>query len=171
MTSALTQSFINSALRQVGKPYQYGGAGPDTFDCAGLVQYCLIQVGVQNVPRTSESQWVWTEHIGFAGLEEGDLIFEQWPGDNDPPGHVCIYLSTGQVIEAPHTGEDVHVRAWSPTETTIVGYGRVAALNVPPAVPLPKPTSTVTALLTEGNGELRVVCPKCKTCFDVKAEG
>lgn len=162
--SVMTQKFIDSALAQVGKPYVYGGAGPDGFDCAGLVQYCLTQVGVTNVPRTSEAQWAWCTHIITQDLQEGDLIFEQWPGDNDPPGHVCIYYGSSKVIEAPHTGQDVWVRDWSPEETTIIGYGRVAQLNV---VPLPKPITTVKALLKEANGTYRTVCPNCKTCFDV----
>jgi peptidoglycan DL-endopeptidase CwlO len=168
LISPMTQKFIDSALAQVGKPYQYGAAGPNAFDCAGLVQYCLEQAGVTNVPRTSEEQWAWSRgnsFVSLARLQPGDLIFEQWPGDNDPPGHVCIFYEASKVIEAPHTGEDVHVRDWSPGETTIIGYGRVAALNV---VPFPKPVTTVKAILKEANGAYRTVCPNCKTCFDVE---
>ena len=158
-----TNQFIQEVLAQVGKPYLYGGAGPNAFDCSGLVQYCLTQVGVRGCPRESEAQWTWCLHITYGELLPGDLIFEQWPGDNAPPGHVCIYKGSGQVIEAPHAGLNVWVRAWSPNETKIVGYGRVAGL-----IQQPKPTTTVTAILQESNGDYRVVCPHCAICFDVK---
>lgn len=122
---------IAEARKFLGDPYVYGAAGPSTFDCSGLVQYVLTQLGVKGVPRTSEAQWGWVKKIQRADLQPGDLIFEQWPGDNSPPGHVVIYAGGGKVIEAPQPGQDVHVRSWSPDETTITGYGRVpgAALS------------------------------------------
>lgn len=119
------QSIVDEARRFLGDPYVYGAAGPSTFDCSGLVQYVLTKTGVKGVPRTSEAQWGWVQKIQKSQLQPGDLIFEQWPGDNSPPGHVLIYAGNGKVIEAPHTGADVHLRSWSPAETTIVGYGRV----------------------------------------------
>jgi hypothetical protein len=155
--------FVNEALAQLGKPYLYGGNGPDSFDCSGLVQYCLTQIGVSGCPRTSEEQWAWCKSIPFSELSLGDLIFEQWPGDNEPPGHVCIFGGSGYVIESPSTGDKVWERPWLPTETTIVGYGRII-----PLIPQPSPTSTVTAILHETNGDYRVVCPHCAVCFDVK---
>jgi hypothetical protein len=122
------QSIVSEAKKFLGDPYVYGAAGPSSFDCSGLVQYVLTQLGVKGVPRTSEAQWGWVQKISRSQLQPGDLIFEQWPGDNSPPGHVVIYAGGGQVIEAPHTGADVHLRAWSPSETTIVGYGRPQGL-------------------------------------------
>jgi cell wall-associated NlpC family hydrolase len=130
--SGTAAAFLNEALAQVGKPYVYGAAGPNEFDCSGLVQYCLIVVGITNAPRNSEDQFAWCTPTTEANLVPGDLIFEQWSGDNDPPGHVIIYDGGGQVIEAPETGQNVHVRAWSPTETEIVGYGSVPGLTYPP---------------------------------------
>jgi cell wall-associated NlpC family hydrolase len=127
--SGTASGFIAEALAQVGKPYVYGAAGPNAFDCSGLVQYCLQQVGLTNVPRTSEDQYGWASPINYNQLVPGALIFEQWPEDDAPPGHVVIYNGAGTVIEAPHTGANVWVRPWSPAETTIVGYGLVPGLN------------------------------------------
>lgn len=128
MANPTAAQFIAVARKQIGTPYVYGGAGPGGFDCSGLVQYSLIKVGVHGVPRTSEGQWPWTHHIKESDLAPGDLIFEQWPGDSNPPGHVVIYVGNGQVIEAPQTGQLVHQRAWSDHETTIIGYGQVPGL-------------------------------------------
>lgn len=122
------QSVADKARSFEGYPYIYGDAGPSAFDCSGLVQYTLSQLGMKGVPRTSEAQWGWVRKITRAQLQPGDLIFEQWPGDNSPPGHVVIYAGNGKVIEAPHAGAKVQVRSWSPDETTIVGYGRPPGL-------------------------------------------
>jgi hypothetical protein len=122
-------SIVAEAKKFVGDPYAYGAAGPSSFDCSGLVQYVLTQLGVKSVPRTSEAQWGWVTKISRSQLQPGDLIFEQWPGDSTPPGHVVIYAGNNQVIEAPQPGQDVQVRSWSPNETTIVGYGRPQGLS------------------------------------------
>jgi hypothetical protein len=117
---------IVAELRKfLGDEYIYGAAGPDTFDCSGLVYYGLTKLGFKGVPRTSEQQYQWATKITQADLQPGDLIFEQWPGDGPAPGHVIVYAGGGQVIEAPQPGGQVQLRKWSPSETTIVGYGRV----------------------------------------------
>jgi len=131
------KEFLAEARAQIGKPYIYGGNGPNGVDCSGLVQYCLIQIGIKDCPRTSEEQWAWV-HPVTAGLRPGELIFEQWEGDNNPPGHVVIYVGYFhggyQVIEAPHTGQNVWQRLWSPHETTIVGYGSIPGLDYDPLI-------------------------------------
>ena len=128
------QAFVDEASSFIGDPYVFGAAGPTTFDCSGLVQYALEKIGLKNVPRTSEQQWNWVKHISAKDLQPGDLIFEQWPGDNAPPGHVVIYAGNGQIIQAPHTGADVQLDSWSPGQVhaeggRIVGYGRIPGLG------------------------------------------
>lgn len=127
MTSG--QQFVDEAEKFKGDPYVFGAAGPNSFDCSGLVQYALEQLGIGNVPRTSEAQWSWSKHISESQLQPGDLIFEQWPGDQSPPGHVVIYAGSGMVVEAPHTGANVQVRPWSPNETKIIGYGQPPGID------------------------------------------
>jgi hypothetical protein len=130
---AVTGAQIIAEVKKfVGDPYVWGAAGPSSFDCSGLVQYALTQLGFKGVPRTSEAQWSWVQKITQSQLQPGDLIFEQWPGDTAPPGHVVIYAGNGQVLEAPQTGQTVHERAWSPTETTIIGYGRPPGMSAAP---------------------------------------
>jgi peptidoglycan DL-endopeptidase CwlO len=78
-------SIVAEAKKFVGDPYAYGAAGPSSFDCSGLVQYVLTQLGVKSVPRTSEAQWGWVTKISRSQLQPGDLIFEQWGGGTTPP--------------------------------------------------------------------------------------
>ncbi len=49
---------IAYAEAQLGKPYLWGGTGPDAFDCSGLVMMAYRQAGVI-IPRTSQEQWAW----------------------------------------------------------------------------------------------------------------
>lgn len=124
--------FVNLARRYLGVPYVWGGESPNGFDCSGLVAFALSQMGV-NAPRTSEAQWAWVQKISQSELQPGDLIFETWPGEASP-GHVAIYAGNGQIIEAPGTGQNVHLVAWSPggiaaSGGRVVGYGRVPGMS------------------------------------------
>jgi hypothetical protein len=126
-------AFLAELARFLGDPYVYGAAGPSAFDCSGLVQYAAAKIGI-TLPRTSEAQYAAVEHITAAQLRPGDLIFEQWPGDNSPPGHVAIYTGNGKIEEAAQTGIPVHIVAWSPGEVSaqggrVVGYGRIPGLS------------------------------------------
>jgi NlpC/P60 family len=135
MATPTAAGFLHWAQTAIGDPYTWGGASPATgFDCSGLVQWALSRAGVGNVPRTSEGQYAWVQRISFTELRPGDLIFEQWPGDNAAPGHVAIFTGTGKIEEAPQPGEPVHEVAWSPGDVTaaggrIVGYGRVPGMS------------------------------------------
>lgn len=131
MAGVSGQQIVDEAKTFIGDPYVYGASGPSSFDCSGLVQYVLTKLGVKGVPRTSETQWNWVQKISRSQLQPGDLIFEQWPGDNSPPGHVVIYAGNGQVVEAPQPGQSVQQRPWSAAETTIVGYGRIPGAHAP----------------------------------------
>lgn len=126
-------AFLTELARLVGDPYVYGAAGPSAFDCSGLVQFAAEKVGLANFPRTSEEQYAAVQHVSEKDLQPGDLIFEQWPGDNAAPGHVAIYTGSGKIEEAPQPGQPVHIIAWSPGEVSaeggrVVGYGRIPGL-------------------------------------------
>ncbi|MFE9246433.1 C40 family peptidase [Nocardiopsis sp. NPDC006938] len=100
------------ALQQVGKPYVWGGTGPDGFDCSGLTQQAWAAAGV-SIPRVTTDQYTAGDRVSLDELAPGDLLFYDTrpyaPGD--PPTHVTMYVGDGQMINAPSTGQDVRVEA------------------------------------------------------------
>ena len=97
-------ALITTARRMLGTPYRYGGAGPDGFDCSGLVRYVYRHAGIQ-VPRTSSEQFRQATAIDLANLQPGDLLFFRLA----PPkvSHVAIYDRQGRFIHAPSSGKQV----------------------------------------------------------------
>lgn len=101
------QIAVQTALAQVGKPYQWGGAGPNSFDCSGLVMYAWEAAGV-DLPHYSVSQYDDTTHVPESDLQPGDIVFYNSPYDGNL-GHEALYIGNGQVVQAPMTGMDVQV--------------------------------------------------------------
>jgi cell wall-associated NlpC family hydrolase len=107
--SSVVATAIAFAKAQIGKPYQWGTAGPDTYDCSGLVYAAYAAAGI-HVARTT---YQWQQDgpvIPLNQIQSGDLLFSAG-SDGTPadPGHVVMYLGGGQVIQAPQTGEDVQI--------------------------------------------------------------
>lgn len=116
---------VDEALEQVGKPYQWGGSGPDSFDCSGLTSYAWRAAGVE-ITRTSRTQWDYTKQISRSELQAGDLVFYSRDGTRDGIGHVAMYTGRGnEVVEAPYSGNNVRLRSDGLTRSDILGYGRV----------------------------------------------
>jgi peptidoglycan DL-endopeptidase CwlO len=94
---------LQAALSRVGDPYVWGAAGPDAFDCSGLVVWAFAQVGI-TLPHYTGDLWNSGVHIPFSDLQPGDLIFF-YPDIS----HVGIYLGDGLMVDAPDFGETVRV--------------------------------------------------------------
>ncbi len=92
------------ALTRRGDPYVWGGAGPDDFDCSGLVMWAYAKVGI-SLPHFTGDQWQMGVHVGKNQLEPGDLVFF-YPDI----GHVGLYIGNGLMVDAPDFGEDVQVQ-------------------------------------------------------------
>jgi cell wall-associated NlpC family hydrolase len=107
------------ARAQLGKPYQWGGAGPKSFDCSGLTMMAWRQGGV-SFPHLAQDQYDLTERIPLADLLPGDLVFFGTPDD---VYHVGMYVGGGDMIDAPSTGNFVRIESmyW----TDLLGGGRV----------------------------------------------
>jgi cell wall-associated NlpC family hydrolase len=104
---------IAFALRQVGKPYQWGAAGPDAYDCSGLVFAAYAAAGI-HIARTTSGWRQDGPAVPLADIEPGDLLFSAGSdGTTANPGHVVMYLGGGQIIQAPQTGEDVQIDSLS----------------------------------------------------------
>jgi cell wall-associated NlpC family hydrolase len=103
----------------MGKPYQWAGAGPSSFDCSGLTMMAWRAAGVY-LPHLAQAQYELTMRIPLADALPGDLIFFGTPSD---VYHVGIYIGGGEMIDAPETGEFVSISSiyWS----SLLGAGRV----------------------------------------------
>jgi cell wall-associated NlpC family hydrolase len=99
-TSTQAEKAVAFAYAQLGKPYQWGATGPDSFDCSGLVQAAWAAAGV-SIPRDTYEQWAALPHIAASTIQLGDLLYY------DNVGHVAIYVGDGYIIDAPQTGMDV----------------------------------------------------------------
>ncbi|MDE3206471.1 MAG: LysM peptidoglycan-binding domain-containing protein [Acidobacteriota bacterium] len=116
------QIAVATALAQVGKPYLWAGAGPNAFDCSGLVMYAWQAAGVQ-LAHYTVSQYQETTRISESQLQPGDLVFYD-TGDGAEPGHVTMYIGNGQIITADSPGTVVKVENldW---DGIPIGFGRV----------------------------------------------
>ena len=101
--SAAGAAAVAFAFAQLGKPYVWGGAGPDVFDCSGLTSQAWLHAGTP-IPRTSQEQWAQLTHVPLDQLRPGDLIV-YFQGAT----HVAIYIGGGLVIQAPHPGAFVDI--------------------------------------------------------------
>jgi cell wall-associated NlpC family hydrolase len=101
--SGAAQTAIDTAKAQLGKPYVYAGAGPDTFDCSGLTMFAWAAAGVQ-LPHSAEAQYQALPHVPMDALAPGDLVFF-----GNPIHHVGMYLGGGTMIQAPQTGDVVKI--------------------------------------------------------------
>lgn len=100
------RALLRAAETRIGAPYRFGGAGPDAFDCSGLVAYAHQQVGIA-VPRTAAEQFSRATPVGRRELRPGDLVFFRLSGRD--VGHVGIYAGDDRFVHAPQSGGHVRV--------------------------------------------------------------
>ncbi|WP_072691593.1 C40 family peptidase [Rhodococcus marinonascens] len=91
---------VQAAQAKLGAPYSYGSAGPNSFDCSGLVQWAYKQAGL-NLPRTSHEQAAVGTRVPQSDLRLGDVI--SFYGGT----HSGIYAGNGNVIHAASAGQPV----------------------------------------------------------------
>jgi cell wall-associated NlpC family hydrolase len=91
---------VSFAYAQIGKPYAWGGTGPNSFDCSGLTEASWAYAGV-SIPRVSYSQMSDLPHVSLSDLQPGDIL--GFAGNS----HVGLYVGGGFLIDAPQTGQDI----------------------------------------------------------------
>jgi peptidoglycan DL-endopeptidase CwlO len=123
--SQVTAAAISYAEQQLGKPYLWGGTGPDAFDCSGLVMMAYRTAGI-NIARTSQAQWATEVKVPAAQVQPGDLVFFAGSdGTVTDPGHVGLVIGNGKMIEAFATGFPIRVSSY--LNRGGIGFTRPAA--------------------------------------------
>jgi cell wall-associated NlpC family hydrolase len=83
---------VSFALAQVGKAYRHASAGPDSFDCSGLVVAAHARLGI-HLPHGTGALSARGRAVSRNDLRPGDLVFTD-------PGHVGIYIGGGEFVHA-----------------------------------------------------------------------
>lgn len=104
------EAVIALAKQQLGKPYVWGGKGPNGFDCSGLMHYVFanalgMEIGGWTVPQESAGT-----QISLSQAQPGDLLF--W-GSRGATYHVALYLGNNQYLDAPVPGQSVEITSIS----------------------------------------------------------
>lgn len=102
---ALGVQVAQAAQALEGKPYCWGGSGPDCYDCSGLATAAWASVGIV-LPRTSDAQRAELRPIHWSEVRPGDVLWR--------PGHVGLYVERGWAIHAPGEGKPVQ---YQPAQT------------------------------------------------------
>lgn len=110
--SSGAQSVIDTAMAQLGDPYEWAAAGPDSFDCSGLTQFAFAAAGIA-LPHSSAMQARMGTPVSRGELLPGDLVYFY-----EPVSHIGIYLGGGQMVHASTSGEPVKVGS-----VDMPGYG------------------------------------------------
>jgi cell wall-associated NlpC family hydrolase len=97
------QIAVQSAMDQLGKPYVWGAAGPDSFDCSGLTLFAYAHAGI-SLPHYTGDQFNQGRHVGRGDLQPGDLVFFE-----QNLGHMGMYIGNGNFIHSPHSGDVVKI--------------------------------------------------------------
>ncbi len=112
---------IRTAESYLGVPYVWGGASRAGVDCSGLVMLAYDAAGI-DFPHYSGAMYEMTERVPLYDIQPGDLLFYGPGGDE----HVAMYVGGGMMIEAPETGQVVHI-------TPVRLYGGFVGLGRPRA--------------------------------------
>ena len=96
-----TEAAVTAALSKVGAPYAMGGAGPDAFDCSGLVMWALGRADI-DAPHSSFGQYGMGKHVGRGDIRRGDLVFFDSFGAG--ASHVAIATSPTAAVSATNHG-------------------------------------------------------------------
>ena len=108
---------VTFALAQLGKPYRWGGVGPDAYDCSGLTMAAWAAAGTA-LPRTTSAQVHAGTPTSLGHAAAGDLVFIPGTGGSPAtPGHVGMIAGytdgpTGRhllIVVAPRTGQDIEL--------------------------------------------------------------
>ena len=168
MAISITGAGILSEMQTLGKAalgYSEttdGGTGPQYYDCSGLVQTALGDLGIK-VPRDTEGQWAFFQQQGTAHsgtpstsqLQPGDLVYATFAGDSENPGHVGVYAGNGIMYSAQDESlgiGDASLASWE-SSGVINGWATVPGASFSNA-PAGSSAATQAAYSTLGVGNI-----------------
>ena len=94
---------IQAALSRIGSPYSWGAAGPNAFDCSGLVMWSFQQAGIA-LPHSSQALAAGGQPVSMSDMQPGDLVTYY-----SDASHVAIYIGDGMMVHASTYGTPVRV--------------------------------------------------------------
>lgn len=101
-SSSKGEAAVGFAKKQLGDSYRYGGTGPSSWDCSGLIQGAWKAAGV-SIPRTTQAQYAsGGTKVSKSDLKAGDVVFF-YSGRS----HSGIYVGGGDVIHSSRPGKPV----------------------------------------------------------------
>ena len=98
------QAVVELAKQYLGKPYVYGAAGPNGFDCSGFVYFIYKSMGV-TLNRVAADQMTNGKWVPKNALQPGDIV--GFANKSGYINHVGIYAGNGMMIHSPQTGDVV----------------------------------------------------------------
>ncbi|MCD7445142.1 C40 family peptidase [Streptomyces lincolnensis] len=101
--SGRARAAIEFAYAQLGKPYEWGSTGPNSYDCSGLTGAAWRAAGV-SLPRTVQEQYAAGRKVAKSDLQPGDIIY--WYNSSQ---HNGIYIGDGKAVHAPRTGKNIEI--------------------------------------------------------------
>lgn len=104
--SGRAKKAVDFAMAQLGDPYVYGGTGPNSWDCSGLMMKAYAAAGA-SIPRVVGPQYGASNPVSMGSLQPGDLVFY---GDMSHDG---MYIGNGKVVHAPRPGKSVEITGLS----------------------------------------------------------
>jgi cell wall-associated NlpC family hydrolase len=125
-TGSSLDTLLSYATAQVGVPYQFFSAGPDTFDCSGLVVAAFRQIGM-SVPHQSRALAKLGAAVDWRAepIAAGDLVFTSAVGDPAQITHVGIALDSRRWVHAVGFGRTVSIHSL-PAPDRIMAVQRIA---------------------------------------------
>jgi cell wall-associated NlpC family hydrolase len=101
-TGTAAATALQAAMSKVGARYSYGGAGPSSFDCSGLVMWAFRQAGV-SLPHSSYAQYGMGQPVSGSEIQAGDLVFFNTSGS----GASDVGIATGPTTAVSATTHGV----------------------------------------------------------------
>ena len=130
-TDPVALKALHFANKQKGKPYKWGGVGPKSYDCSGLVMTSYLHSGI-TLPRVAADQYASGPTVPLDQAQQGDLLF--YASDLTDPStvyHVVMYAGGGNIIDAPYTGAFVGTRPLWTSHLLPVAVRPLAQLALP----------------------------------------